>query len=164
MSDGDVMEDEPLVPDLSSLRERFKGRCTPEYGQLFDLETGVEQQKIITKDDPIDVVVRHERELFLVSPPGPLGGRLRWPNPPDGENDATRFGRHVGPRVTSLYSNHSLEHCEYDSVEPMAHTVGWVRAMAREEWSDMTNHYVENRNGRRPEIRIRGCERVDSDD
>ncbi|KAJ7924008.1 hypothetical protein B0H13DRAFT_1602066 [Mycena leptocephala] len=54
MSDGELMEDEPLRPDLSALRERFKGRCAPEYGQVFDPETGIERQKIITKDDPID--------------------------------------------------------------------------------------------------------------
>ncbi|KAJ7841663.1 hypothetical protein B0H13DRAFT_1910127 [Mycena leptocephala] len=33
MSNGDIMDDEPLVPDLSSLRERFKGRCTETLHQ-----------------------------------------------------------------------------------------------------------------------------------
>jgi hypothetical protein len=165
MDHGEIMDDEPIVPDLS-VRERFKGRCTPEYGQVFDTETGVERQKVITKDDPIDVVARYEDELLLVPPPGPLGGRLlfRQVGREDESYDATKFGRHVGPRVSSPYSDHSSEWREYDSADPMAHTVGWVAAMGREDWSDSTDRYVENRNGRRPTITIREHNTGGSDD
>jgi hypothetical protein len=163
---GEIMDDEPLIPDLSTIRERFKGRGAPEYGQIFDPETGVERQKVITKDDPIDVVARYEHELLLVAPPGPLGGRLlsRQVGCEDASYDATKFGRHVGPRVSSPYSDHSSERREYDSSEPMAHTVGWVMAMAGEDWSDSTDRYVENRNGRRPTISIRERRAESADD
>ncbi|KAK7015063.1 hypothetical protein R3P38DRAFT_3205102 [Favolaschia claudopus] len=37
----------------------------------------------------------------------------------------------------------------------MAYATSWVEAMAREDWGDSTDRYVENRNGKKPEIRIR---------
>ncbi|KAJ7906577.1 hypothetical protein B0H13DRAFT_2333313 [Mycena leptocephala] len=156
--DDEIMADPTAVPDLSAIRERFKGRCAPSYGQVFDPETGVEQQTTITDKDPADVVARYQHEVLLVAPPSSLGGRLLWNSEPweDKEFDATAYRRELGQRVTSPYSDHSSERREYDSVDPMAHTVGWVAAMGKDDWSDTPDRYLESRNRRRPSIHVRG--------
>ncbi|KAJ7884948.1 hypothetical protein B0H13DRAFT_1889723 [Mycena leptocephala] len=151
---GDLMEEDVQEQDSSMVRERFKGRCAPLYGQCFDSETGVERHGPITKDDPEEVVARYEHQMLLDPPPGPLGSRLMSSAPitrsDESRYDATGYGREVGSRVTSPHSNHSSERREYDSSEPMAYAVGWVQAMAADDWSDQVDRYVVNRNGRRP--------------
>ncbi|KAJ7982892.1 hypothetical protein DFH06DRAFT_1318364 [Mycena polygramma] len=153
---GDLGMDSGIEPDLSALRERFKGRCAPEYGQRFDLETGIERQRPITEHAPADIVAKYEYQRLLEEPPCTLSVVTTPILSMYADSDTTTYGRDVGPRVTSPDSDHSSERREYDSSEPMAHTRGWVEAMARNDWLDNRDHYVGHRNGRRPEIKIRG--------
>ncbi|KAJ6499663.1 hypothetical protein C8R47DRAFT_1068576 [Mycena vitilis] len=159
MGNGDLLDEELIEPDTSVIRERFKGHCAPRFGQKFDPETGVERKKAIDDSDPIDLVHTVEEEFLMLSPPGHLGGHLvgggNTSVRDDREHDATRFGREVGPRVTSPDSDHSSERREYDSAEPMAHESGWLQAMARDDWGATIDHFVTERNGRRPNIRTR---------
>ncbi|KAJ7186968.1 hypothetical protein C8R46DRAFT_1206950 [Mycena filopes] len=160
--EDDVLMDKVVEEqDPSVIRERFKGRCAPRYGECYDSETGVERRKAVTDADPAEVVARIEVETLLLPSAGALqepGWHLRASLPPadDYKHDATRYGRGVGPRVTSPSSDHSSERRPYDSSQPMAYAVGWVAAMARDQWSDTRDHYVSNRNGRRAETRSRG--------
>ncbi|KAJ7844989.1 hypothetical protein B0H13DRAFT_1647694 [Mycena leptocephala] len=52
--DSEIMDEDVPEPNLVTIRERFKGRCAPLYGQCFDPETGVERHGPITKDDPVE--------------------------------------------------------------------------------------------------------------
>ncbi|KAJ7252434.1 hypothetical protein B0H12DRAFT_1018054 [Mycena haematopus] len=51
--------------DLSLIRERFKARCAPLPGQMFDAETGIERRRAHDKDEPMDIIMRYERETLL---------------------------------------------------------------------------------------------------
>ncbi|KAJ7200247.1 hypothetical protein B0H12DRAFT_1244467 [Mycena haematopus] len=108
--------------DLSLTRERYKARCAPAPGQQYDPETGVERRRAHDKDEPMDIILRYERETLLVPPPPSLGSRYidGGSIALDNNYDATSIGREVGPRLTSPYSDHSSERREYDSSAPMA--------------------------------------------
>ncbi|KAJ7915262.1 hypothetical protein B0H13DRAFT_1610700 [Mycena leptocephala] len=119
-SNSEIMDEDIPEPDLPVIRERFKGRCAPEYGQCFDPETGVERRRPITKDEPFEVVARYEHQLSregsaygltLPSPrrsaSPPRRGRtiypIRAPTPPDyrrrlsgGETMSEREDRRAG--------------------------------------------------------------------
>ncbi|KAJ7432604.1 hypothetical protein B0H11DRAFT_2260320 [Mycena galericulata] len=159
MDRDDVIMDEVILEqDLSEVRERFKGRCAPREGQIFDPETGVEREKALTKEDPIEAVAKLRHRLMIVKPPAQLGSLLgfgSYEHMRPQEYDATSIGRSVGPRVSSPDSNHSSERREYDSGEPMAHQVGWAQAMAGEDWSNSVGDYVQKRNDRRYSVEIR---------
>ncbi|KAJ7672050.1 hypothetical protein B0H14DRAFT_2657203 [Mycena olivaceomarginata] len=147
-NENEIHVDPREGPDLEELREHFKGRCAPLYGEMFDLETGVERSKAFNGTTPVDVIHHHENNHLLIHPPGSLGGRylghhyIAYKND---EYDSTAIGREVGSRITSPESEHSSERREYDLSELMAHTVGWVAAMAHEDWSDSTDLYVPDK-------------------
>ncbi|KAJ7123918.1 hypothetical protein C8R46DRAFT_1050314 [Mycena filopes] len=156
-----IMEEQLAEPDLCAIRERFKGRCAPRYGQTYDSETGVERKRPIADEDPFEAVAKLEHKTLLLPPDNPTsepGWHLQAgvPTTKDYQYDGTAYGRSVGRRVTSPDSAHSSERRSYDSSKPMAYAVGWVEAMAREDWSDTVDHYVGNRNGLPPDLRTRG--------
>lgn len=142
--DDSIMDEDIAEPDVSAIRERFKGRCAPRFGQVFDEETGVERAKAIGVNGTVEVIAKYREELLLVAPPGggTLGSRAIF-----GNGDVTALRRSIGPRVTSPHSNHSSERREYDSSEPMAYARGWVEAMGKDNWIDHVDNYREERHG-----------------
>ncbi|KAJ7016334.1 hypothetical protein C8F04DRAFT_1281757 [Mycena alexandri] len=129
----DFMDEEVVEDNPSEFRERFKGRCAPRQGQIFDVETGVEQAKAVNFNNPV-AVSQFKNERFMVPPPGSLGGRPRVGLSQDGSShpDTTKRGRSIGPRRTGPSSDHSSERQRYDDVRPMAYSSGWVTAMTKE--------------------------------
>ncbi|KAJ7149535.1 hypothetical protein C8R46DRAFT_915703, partial [Mycena filopes] len=107
---GDFMDEDVAEPDASEFRERFKGRCAPREGQIFDKETGVERVKPLDKEDEVAVQrFKHEQHFVPVSSKGPeasLRGIGLDANP---HPDTTRMGRSLGPRSTGPSSDHSSE-------------------------------------------------------
>ncbi|KAJ6472382.1 hypothetical protein C8R47DRAFT_1221888 [Mycena vitilis] len=141
----DFMEEDVVETDLSEIRERFKGRCAPKVGQIFDPETGVERAKPV--EESADVDDFYERAMML-PPFNGLGGRELRGTGPGGEiaPDMTRWGRALGPRTTGPSSDHSSERREGDSSRPMAFRGGWLRAMAQ---PDNAGNYRRARPSRR---------------
>ncbi|KAJ7503875.1 hypothetical protein B0H11DRAFT_2222489 [Mycena galericulata] len=73
---GMIEEERNTEPNLSIIRERFKGRCAPRRGQIFDVETGVERRKPLGEDSTMnDVEDERERETLLIYQ-GPSGWKL----------------------------------------------------------------------------------------
>ncbi|KAJ7822558.1 hypothetical protein B0H14DRAFT_3470690 [Mycena olivaceomarginata] len=130
-STGIMTVDECVPADLSEIRERFKGRCAPVYGQS------------------------EEQRQLLEPPPSVLGSRYFGSQSSyvdDLDYDATTYGRELGVRLTSPRSDQSSERREYDSTEPMAHVVGWVEALRRTQGPDSVSLYSDNSSSRRPLI------------
>ncbi|KAJ7227955.1 hypothetical protein C8J57DRAFT_1252192 [Mycena rebaudengoi] len=129
--DGRFADEGLPEQDLVELRERFKGRCTPLLGQVFDPITGVEQVSPYDSDEP-GCIARYEEELFLVPPPPALGERdLRGRRQPgDADMSSTSLGRRIGPHRTAPNSDHSSERQENNYSYPMHHTSGWAQSMA----------------------------------
>ncbi|KAJ7175679.1 hypothetical protein C8R46DRAFT_1214149 [Mycena filopes] len=103
--DDTLMEEKVEEPDLCAIRERFKGRCAPRYGQTFDSETGVQRKKPLVDDDPFESVAKLELEALLLAPENPVsepGWHLQpgLPTTNDYQYDSTAYGRSVGRRVT----------------------------------------------------------------
>ncbi|KAJ7430566.1 hypothetical protein B0H11DRAFT_2263202 [Mycena galericulata] len=145
-----------VEPNLIIIRERFKGRCAPRRGQIYDIETGIERQRPLGEHSTMeDVSDEADRETLLIYQ-GPNGWKLasQGQQGPDNSKkfDATFLGRELGPRTTAPSSNHSSERRMEDSSAPMAHTVGWVAAMARETWTDTVSNYTNRDHTHRPEI------------
>ncbi|KAK7007321.1 hypothetical protein R3P38DRAFT_3212303 [Favolaschia claudopus] len=160
-ADMDVeMEDFPRLNE-QVVRERFKCLCAPSYGQKFDNETGVERSETFDEFTPMETISKFEEDRKREMPALALGSHLIYAtespllNADSNEYDATAYGRTVGPRVTSPHSDHSSERREYDSTEPMAFKTGWARSMARDDWGDGTDLYVENRNGWKLEVTLK---------
>ncbi|KAJ6457821.1 hypothetical protein C8R47DRAFT_1246875 [Mycena vitilis] len=156
-SSGEFMDVDVPEQDLDEVRERFKGRCAPQLGQIFDPLTGVERQKPFDPDDPSSIE-KFDRELAIVPREDGLGGRevrgRRSRFEPD--IDASAFGRSIGPRYTSPNSDHSSERRAEDSSQPMAYKDGWVASMSR---PDNVGNYVDRRNARMPRSGYRGRRR-----
>ncbi|KAJ7025950.1 hypothetical protein C8F04DRAFT_1190987 [Mycena alexandri] len=53
----DFMDEEVVEDNPSEFRERFKGRCAPRQGQIFDVETGVERAKAVNFNNPVAVSI-----------------------------------------------------------------------------------------------------------
>ncbi|KAK7053879.1 hypothetical protein R3P38DRAFT_3171218 [Favolaschia claudopus] len=158
---GDVeMEEVRRWEEESVIHERFKCLCAPKLGEKFDTETGVEREEALNEFSPVERVAKVEHERKLDMPVLALGSHLIFAtdspilNVDPKEYDATEYGRSLGPRVTSPHSDHSSERREYDSSEPMAYETGWVRAMARDNWGDSTDRYMEKRNGKKPQVTL----------
>ncbi|KAJ7236964.1 hypothetical protein C8J57DRAFT_1247465 [Mycena rebaudengoi] len=136
--------------DLCELRERYKGRCAPRPGQIFDPITGVERLGPYDSDEP-GAISRFEEEQFLIPPPLPLGDRLLHGrrNARDSDQDATRIGRSIGPRFTSPHSDHSSERQSGDSSRPMHYTTGWAHSMAQS--ADNVGNYRDGYSRRKPD-------------
>ncbi|KAJ7699670.1 hypothetical protein B0H17DRAFT_1196276 [Mycena rosella] len=161
--DGSITEEEITQPDLSAIRERFKGRCAPKFGQTFDPETGVERSKTLGPEAPVDEVAEYKEKLLLIAPARDLGSRVLFgPHPNPHEADTTRIGRSLGSRLTSPDSDHSSEPREHDSSEPMAFVVGWADAMGRESWGDHKDNYMKDRNTHVPHFEVRPQHRYQS--
>ncbi|KAK7030581.1 hypothetical protein R3P38DRAFT_3188280 [Favolaschia claudopus] len=159
-AESDVEMEDLASADSDAIGERFKSSCAPEYGEKIDMETGVERSEALNEFSPIEAVQKFEHERMQDIPALALGTHLVYAsespllNADPKEYDSTSYGRSLGPRVTSPHSDHSSERREYDSSESMAFVTGWASAMAREEWGDSTDRYVENRNGKRPVIQL----------
>ncbi|KAJ7913092.1 hypothetical protein B0H13DRAFT_1874158 [Mycena leptocephala] len=127
----EFMDDEVVEPCRTEIRERFKGRCAPKHGQVFDADTGVERSKPLEPGNEV-AIRRYDEETFLIPPPDGLGGRLlRGVGVETSYPDTTRLRRSLGPRKSGPDSDHSSERREGDSSRPMAFEGGWAAAMAR---------------------------------
>ncbi|KAJ7119395.1 hypothetical protein C8R46DRAFT_1238668 [Mycena filopes] len=132
--DGDFLEEEIIEPDATQYRERFKGRCAPRLGQVFDLETGVERVQPLNPSDE-GAVRRFKTEEFMVPLPASMGpGALSgMGSGGSARPDTTRIGRSLGPRSTGPGSDHSSERRDGDSARPFAYASSWVAALAQED-------------------------------
>ncbi|KAK7040507.1 hypothetical protein R3P38DRAFT_2512889 [Favolaschia claudopus] len=115
--DRDIVMDSRPPPDEEILRERFKSRSAPGYGEIMDPETGVVREQAIQENSPSDDVAKYEHQLTLNAPMQALGTHLIHPlnhssRYDDSEHDATSYGRSVAPRLTSPDSDHSSERRE----------------------------------------------------
>ncbi|KAJ7123905.1 hypothetical protein C8R46DRAFT_1050301 [Mycena filopes] len=110
-AEDDFMDEEIVENDPNEFRERFKARCAPRPGQIFDPETGVERTRPVNFSDEIESAKFQEQKRIVP----PTNG----------------VGRSIGPRSTGPSSDHSSERRRYDAARPMGHSGGWVAAMAR---------------------------------
>ncbi|KAJ7080895.1 hypothetical protein B0H15DRAFT_803823 [Mycena belliarum] len=137
--DDTVMDEDLPEPDLSAIRERYKGRCAPRIGQTFDSETGVESTRPVGEEKTVDEITRFEAHRLLVPPPNSLGNSSLLTR---GQVDATTVGGSLGSRITSPDSDHSSER-------------RWVEAMAKDEVRDTVDNYTADRRTRRPKFQVR---------
>ncbi|KAJ7145040.1 hypothetical protein C8R46DRAFT_1232423 [Mycena filopes] len=130
---GDFMDEDVALaePDASEFRERFKGRCAPREGQIFDKETGVERVKPLDKQNEVAVQrFKREQHLVPVSSKGSASSLRGLGFDANPFPDTTLMGRSLGPRSTGPGSDHSSERRVGDSRRPMAYHSGWVQSMA----------------------------------
>ncbi|KAJ6498080.1 hypothetical protein C8R47DRAFT_1212410 [Mycena vitilis] len=150
--DQSFIDEEYIEPSRSEIRERFRGRCAPREGQVFDPITGVERTKPLDRLDEV-AVQRFDKERFFVPPPSSLGGRELKGLTADGKAypDTTRRGRSLGPRTTTADSEHSSERREEDSLRPMGYEQGWLAAMARPDHVGNYRVYRPSQRQRHPQ-------------
>ncbi|KAJ7176533.1 hypothetical protein C8R46DRAFT_1029865 [Mycena filopes] len=146
-ADNEFMDEEIVENDPNEFRERFKARCAPCPGQIFDPETGVERTRPVDVSDEVALAKFKDQE-HVVPPLNGVGGQQLFglAGNDSSRPDATRIGRSIGPRCTGPDSDHSSQRRRYDAARPVGHAGGWVAAMAR---SDHAGNYVVPRSSRR---------------
>ncbi|KAJ7232113.1 hypothetical protein C8J57DRAFT_1250767 [Mycena rebaudengoi] len=136
---------EPLAPDeievdyeedveeenRSVIHERYKGRCAPKVGQIFDPMTGIERHSAYKGDDKLE---RFEDEIQVVARAtafgaGSLRHRLGLPNT-GWSVDLSADGQYEKRPPSRAGSDTRSERRREDSVQPMGFQSEWAHLVA----------------------------------
>ncbi|KAJ6491344.1 hypothetical protein C8R47DRAFT_1214732 [Mycena vitilis] len=154
LAGDDFMDEELVETNPSEIRERFKGKCAPKLGQVFDPNTGIERSKPLDPEDG-DAIRRWEQDTFLTPPPDGLGRHELKGIGADGSAnpDTTKMRRSIGPRNSGPSSDHSSERHQEDSHRRMGYEGGWAEAMARPDHAGNYQRYRPSRRQNHPQRR-----------